>query len=182
MTSSTRCTCWSRQPRRSTEQQILGCCCDNDNYDNDDNDDDDDKANNDDNGDNDNDDKDNGDYEIIDNIYKNKDNDAYEYHDDHADIDAEGKLEGSLCSVLGNRPEMALETSSTRLTLVNIHPYDTYRVSSNPCPISCHHLQGVQEKLCFFHNSLQPLPRLHLCKGTSKLSRQCECTVTPIGW
>ena len=44
------------------------------------------------------------------------------------------------------------------------------------------HVQGIQEKLCFFHNSLQPLPRLHLCKGTSKLSRQCECTVTLIGW
>ena len=44
------------------------------------------------------------------------------------------------------------------------------------------HLQGVQEKLCFFHNSLQPFPRLHRCKRPSKLSTQCECTVTPIGW
>ena len=24
-------------------------------------------------------------------------------------------------------------------------------------------IQGVQEKLCFFQNSLQPLPRLHCC-------------------
>ena len=31
----------------------------------------------------------------------------------------------------------------------------------------------------FFHNSLQPLPRQHRC---SKLSTQCQCTVTPIGW
>ena len=28
----------------------------------------------------------------------------------------------------------------------------------------------------FFHNSLQPLPRLHGCKRPSKLSTQCECT------
>ena len=26
---------------------------------------------------------------------------------------------------------------------------------------SMRNVQGVQEKLCFFHNSLQPLPRLH---------------------
>ena len=31
------------------------------------------------------------------------------------------------------------------------------------------------------YNSLQPLPRLHHCKRLSKLSTQCECTVTPIG-
>ena len=31
----------------------------------------------------------------------------------------------------------------------------------------------------FFQNSLQPLPR---CKRPSKLSTQCDCTVTPIGW
>ena len=43
-------------------------------------------------------------------------------------------------------------------------------------------VQGVQEKLCFFHNSLQSLPRLHRCKRPSKLSTQCECTVPPIGW
>ena len=42
-------------------------------------------------------------------------------------------------------------------------------------------IQGVQEKLCFFHNSLQPLPRLHRCKRPSKISTQCEWTVTPIG-
>ena len=41
--------------------------------------------------------------------------------------------------------------------------------------------QGVQE-IAFFHNSLQPLPRLHCCKRPLKLSTQCECTVTPIGW
>ena len=40
----------------------------------------------------------------------------------------------------------------------------------------------VQEKLFFFHNSLQPLLRLHRCKRPSKLSTRCECTVTPIGW
>ena len=40
-------------------------------------------------------------------------------------------------------------------------------------------LQGVQEKLCFFHNSLQPLPRLHRCKRPSKLSTKSECTVIP---
>ena len=34
-------------------------------------------------------------------------------------------------------------------------------------------IQGVQEKLCFFHNLLQPLPRLHCCKRPSKLSTQC---------
>ena len=39
-------------------------------------------------------------------------------------------------------------------------------------------LQGVQENLCFFHNSLQPLHRLHRCKGPPKLSTQCECTAT----
>ena len=44
------------------------------------------------------------------------------------------------------------------------------------------HVQGIQEKLCFFHNSLQPLPRLHRFERLSKLSTQSECTVTPIGW
>ena len=44
------------------------------------------------------------------------------------------------------------------------------------------HVQRVQEKLCFLHNSLQPLPCLHRCKRSLKLSTQCECTVTPIGW
>ena len=43
-------------------------------------------------------------------------------------------------------------------------------------------IQGVQEKMCFFRNSLQPLSRPHRCKRPSKLSTQCECTVTPIGW
>ena len=43
-------------------------------------------------------------------------------------------------------------------------------------------IQGVQVKLCFLHDSMQPLPRLHCCKRSSKLSTQCECTVTPIGW
>ena len=43
---------------------------------------------------------------------------------------------------------------------------------------------GCSGKIVFFHNSLQPLPRLHRCKRPSntKLSTQCECTVTPIGW
>ena len=41
---------------------------------------------------------------------------------------------------------------------------------------------GFSGKIVFFHNSLQPLPRLHRCKRPSKLSTQCECTVTPIGW
>ena len=40
----------------------------------------------------------------------------------------------------------------------------------------------VFRKNLFFHNSLQPLPRLNRCKRPSKLSTQCECTVTPIGW
>ena len=40
-------------------------------------------------------------------------------------------------------------------------------------------LTGFSGKIVFFHNSLQPLPR---CKRPSKLSTQCECTVTPIGW
>ena len=31
--------------------------------------------------------------------------------------------------------------------------------------------------MCFFHNSLQPLPRPHCCKRPSKLSTQSECTV-----
>ena len=41
---------------------------------------------------------------------------------------------------------------------------------------------GCSGKIVFFHNSLQPPPRLHRCKIPSKLSTQCECTVTPIGW
>ena len=41
---------------------------------------------------------------------------------------------------------------------------------------------GCPGKIVFFHNSLQPFPRLHRCKRPSKLSTQCECTVTPIGW
>ena len=44
------------------------------------------------------------------------------------------------------------------------------------------YIQGVQEIIVFFHNSLQPHPRLLRCKRPSKLSTQCECTVTPIGW
>ena len=41
---------------------------------------------------------------------------------------------------------------------------------------------GCSWKIVFFSNSLQPLPRLHRCKRPSKLSTQCECTVSPIGW
>ena len=41
---------------------------------------------------------------------------------------------------------------------------------------------GCSGKIVFFHNSLQPLLHLHRCKRPSKLSTQCECTVTPIGW
>ena len=41
---------------------------------------------------------------------------------------------------------------------------------------------GCSGKIVFFHNSLQPLPRLHRCKRPSMLSTQSECTVTPIGW
>ena len=41
---------------------------------------------------------------------------------------------------------------------------------------------GCSEKMSFFHNSLQPLPRLHRCVRPSKLSKQCECTVSPTGW
>ena len=40
----------------------------------------------------------------------------------------------------------------------------------------------VFRKIVFFHNSLQPLPRLHRCKRPSKLSTQCECTVIPLRW
>ena len=42
---------------------------------------------------------------------------------------------------------------------------------------------GCSGKIVVFlqFNSLQPLPRLHRCKRPSKLSTQCECTVTPIG-
>ena len=40
---------------------------------------------------------------------------------------------------------------------------------------------GCSGKIFFFHNSLQPLPRLHRCKRPTKLSTQFECTVTPIG-
>ena len=41
---------------------------------------------------------------------------------------------------------------------------------------------GCSGKIVFLHNSLRPLPHLHSCKRPSKLSTQCECTVTPIGW
>ena len=41
---------------------------------------------------------------------------------------------------------------------------------------------GCSGKIVFFHNSLQPLPRLHRCKSSSKFSTESECTVTPIGW
>merc|ERR1711860_278717 len=41
---------------------------------------------------------------------------------------------------------------------------------------------GCSGNIVFFHNSLQPLPRLHRCKRPSKLSAQCECTVSLIGW
>ena len=36
---------------------------------------------------------------------------------------------------------------------------------------------GCSGKIVFFHNSLQPLPRLHRCKRPSQLSTQCECKV-----
>ena len=55
----------------------------------------------------------------------------------------------------------------------------TYWVDSY---IIMNHIQGVQEKLCFFTIHCNPVPRLHRCKRPSKLSTQCECTVTPIGW
>ena len=41
---------------------------------------------------------------------------------------------------------------------------------------------GCSGNNVFIHNSLQPLPRLYPCKRPSKLSTQCECTVTPISW
>ena len=41
-------------------------------------------------------------------------------------------------------------------------------------------VQGVQD--FFFHHSHQPLPRIHRCQRPLKLSTQCECTVTTIGW
>ena len=48
--------------------------------------------------------------------------------------------------------------------------------------IQIYQCTGCSGKNVFFHNSLQPLPRLHRCKRPSKLSTQCKCTVTPIGW
>ena len=36
---------------------------------------------------------------------------------------------------------------------------------------------GCSGKIVFFHNSLQPLPRLNRYKGPPKLSTQYECTV-----
>ena len=36
------------------------------------------------------------------------------------------------------------------------------------------------KRMC--HNSRQPLPRLYRCTKPSKLSTQCECTGTSIGW
>ena len=49
--------------------------------------------------------------------------------------------------------------------------YDWALVSDSKINGNSMHIivQGVQEKLCF-HNSLQPLPRLHRCKRPSKLS------------
>ena len=46
--------------------------------------------------------------------------------------------------------------------------------------ISC--CTGCSGKNVFFHSSLQPLSRLHRCESPPKLSKPCECTVTPIGW
>ena len=44
-------------------------------------------------------------------------------------------------------------------------------------------LQGGQKKIVFFSQfTATPFPRLHRCKRPSKLSTQCKCTVTPIGW
>ena len=60
--------------------------------------------------------------------------------------------------------DVATRSKGKRLSL--FHPLDT----------------GCSEKLCFSHNSLQPLPRLHHCKRPSKLSSKCEYTVTPICW
>ena len=53
----------------------------------------------------------------------------------------------------------------------NIHPPPEYKEYT-----------GCSGKIVFFHNSLQPLPRLHRCKSSSKLSTQSKCTVTPIDW
>ena len=39
---------------------------------------------------------------------------------------------------------------------------------------------GCSWKVEFFHNSLQP--RQYRCNRPPKLSTQCECTFTPIGW
>ena len=44
------------------------------------------------------------------------------------------------------------------------------------------HRTECSGKTVFFHNLLQPLPRLHRCKRPLKPSMQCECTVTPNGW
>ena len=56
-----------------------------------------------------------------------------------------------------------------------------FKIVWQVCMFICQ-LQGVQEKKCFFHNSLQPLPSPTSLEETFKtLSTQCECTVTPIG-
>ena len=41
-------------------------------------------------------------------------------------------------------------------------------------------IQGVQEKLCFFTIDCNPSLG-YIAVSPSKLSTQCECTVTPIG-
>ena len=41
---------------------------------------------------------------------------------------------------------------------------------------------GCSGKNVFFKNSMQPLPLPHRFKRPSRLSTQCECIVTPIGW
>ena len=62
------------------------------------------------------------------------------------------------------------------------HPKLCWFESHEPAPQHAASGTGCSGKIVFFHNSLQPLPLLHRCKKPSKLSTQCECTVTPIGW
>ena len=42
------------------------------------------------------------------------------------------------------------------------HPeYQSSQIVNEGRIQKCQNVQGVQKKLCFFHNSLQPLPRQH---------------------
>ena len=86
------------------------------------------------------------------------------------------------------RPCLALFLSACQLFTHNHHQFIITRTNNNTISSGKDKVisqiilqQGVQEKLCFFHNSLQQFARRHPCKRPSKLSTQCKCTLTPIG-